>query len=187
MADISLSIEGGEAKSLPQGATAAEAVKALCSKKIRKKTVALKIGDRRLDLSTALENDAVVVPITIDTPEGLAILRHSAAHIMAQAVIDIFGSEVQVTIGPSVADGFYYDFDKEESFSTDDFEKIEAKMQEIVSAHQPFSRKEVSKAEALELFKEKNQKYKIELIEDLESDTVSLYEQVEADFLYIAD
>jgi len=176
MTDISLT-NGEETKVMPGGVTAAEVIKALFSNKVRKKTVAAKLDDVLIDLSQSITADGQVEPVTLDTHEGLEVLRHSAAHIMAQAVLDIFGADVQVTIGPSIEDGFYYDFDKKEPFSTDDFETIEHRMQEIVNARTPFTRSEMSKVDAAELFKKQGQKYKLEILDDIEADTVSLYTQ----------
>ncbi len=177
MAEIFISKTGGEKKSFQSGLTIAEALKDLCSNKERKQALAARIDDEIVDLSSELKQDCEIELVRDDSPEGLEIIRHSAAHIMAHAVLDIFGSDVQVTIGPSIEDGFYYDFDKKEPFSSDDFEKIEKKMQSIVGSALPFSRREVSRDEAISFFKEKGQSYKVELIEDLESETVSLYEQ----------
>ncbi len=175
---INLSVIDGAEQPMTSGVTVAEAVRALCSNKLRKKVVAVKTPHELLDLSAALCEDTVIEPITIDSPQGLEILRHSTAHVMAQAVIDLFGEGVQVTIGPAIADGFYYDFEKETSFSSDDLEKIEAKMQEIISANLPFIRTEVTKDEAASLFKRKGQKYKLELLDSIdEAEAVSLYEQ----------
>ena len=169
----------GEAVELPLGATVAEAIKALCSGKVRKTSVAAQVDGRAVDLSTPLAEGAVIEPIAIDSQEGLSILRHSAAHIMAQAVRELFGAEVQVAIGPAVEDGFYYDFDKQESFSSDDFPVIEARMQAIVERDLPFVRQEVAKSEAIAMFKAHGQRYKVELLEAIEAETVSLYRQGE--------
>ena len=169
----------GEAVELPLGATVAEAIKALCPGKVRKASVAAQVDGRAVDLSTPLAEGAVIEPIVIDSPEGLSILRHSAAHIMAQAVRELFGPEVQVAIGPAVADGFYYDFDKQEPFSSDDFPAIEARMQAIVERDLPFVRQEMAKAEAIAMFKAHGQRYKVELLEAIEAETVSLYHQGE--------
>lgn len=177
MSDIHLSTPTGESTDIASGCTVAEAIKSLCSSKVRKNSVAAKVNGILVDLSTTISDDAVLEPVSIDSAEGLIVLRHSAAHIMAQAVIDIFGQEVQVTIGPAIEDGFYYDFAKKDSFSPDDFGKIEARMQEIVDANQPFVRQELSKAQAINFFQEKGQKYKVEIIEGIEADNVSLYEQ----------
>lgn len=177
MNDIRISTPTGESKEVAPGCTVAEAIKALCSSKVRKNSIAANVNGILVDLSFLIVVDAVLDPIEIDSPEGLTILRHSAAHIMAQSVIDLFGPEVQVTIGPAIEDGFYYDFDKKDSFSPDDFTKIEARMQEIINANQPFTRRDLSKDQATKLFQEKGQKYKVEIIEGIESNTVSLYEQ----------
>ncbi len=174
---INISIDNGPAQALPAGVSAAEAVKTICSNKTRKKVLAVKIGNDLKDLSTPLQADTALETITAASPAGLDIIRHSAAHIMAQAVLDIFGSEVQVTIGPSITNGFYYDFAKDSPFSTADLEKIELKMQEIVNADLPFSRQVVSKEEAAALFENKGQNYKLEIINDIAGNTVSLYQQ----------
>lgn len=177
MSNIRISMPTGEGQDLMSGSTVAEAIKSLCSSKVRKSTVAARVNGILVDLSTTITANAVVEPVAIDSPDGLDILRHSAAHIMAQAVLDTFGPEVQVTIGPSIEDGFYYDFDKAEPFSSDDFATIEARMQAIVEADLPFVRSEVSKADAIRLFQEKGQRYKVEIIEGIDADSVSLYRQ----------
>ena len=139
-------------------------------------TAAAKVNGVPVDLSYRLTADAVVGPIDVATPEGLSILRHSMSHVMAQAVQDCFPG-VQVSIGPSIEDGFYYDFDYAETFTPQDLEKIEERMRQIAAADIPFERRELSRAEALALFQEKGETYKVELINDLPSDvqTVSLY------------
>ena len=104
----------------------------------------------------------------------LNILRHSCSHVMAQAVTDLF-PEVKVTIGPSIEDGFYYDFDKPEPFSPDDLKTIEKRMKEIIKKNMPFTREEWSKQEAIKYFTERNEKYKLELIDAIEDETVSIY------------
>ncbi|MBU4260722.1 MAG: threonine--tRNA ligase [Proteobacteria bacterium] len=179
MADIQLSIAGGEVKNLPAGITVAEAVKALGSSKERKSIVAVRVGERLLDLSEPLKEDAVLAPVTKDSREGLYILRHSASHIMAQAVVELYGPNIQVAIGPATEDGFYYDFDRKEPFTPDDFAAIEAKVQEIVAANLPFTRETLSIDEAKKFFQEKGQAYKVELLDDIQTqaDTVSIYQQ----------
>ncbi|MDP2105490.1 MAG: threonine--tRNA ligase, partial [Desulfobulbaceae bacterium] len=177
MSEICISNPTGESKDVPNGSTVAEAIKSLYPNKVRKSAVAARVNGNLVDLSSTLTENAVVEAISVESTEGLDVLRHSAAHIMAQAVLDLYGHKVQVTIGPSVEDGFYYDFDKKEPFSTDDFEKIEVQMQSIVDADRPFVRTEVSKAEALAFFQEKGQKYKLEIIQELDAERVSLYQQ----------
>jgi threonyl-tRNA synthetase len=177
MADISLTLPDGESNTVAKGATVAETLKELASKKVRKKTIAAKLDGRLVDLATPLESDSTFEAVTADTPEGLEILRHSAAHIMAEAVVALFGKDVKVAIGPAIDDGFYYDFDRSEPFTPDDFEQIEAKMKEIAASATPFTRETMSVAEAIKLFTESNQPYKVELLKEMEEDSVSIYRQ----------
>ena len=120
--------------------------------------------------------DGTEKEITFDSPEGKEIYRHSASHIMAQAVKDLFPG-AKVTIGPAIEDGFYYDFDYERGFTPGDLEKIESRMAEIIKANRPFIRKEMPKADAVKLFTEMGEPYKVEIINELDSDTVSIYDQ----------
>ncbi|MCK5204808.1 MAG: threonine--tRNA ligase, partial [Desulfobacterales bacterium] len=178
MADIQIAKKGNDAQSFPAGITAAEAVKALCSNKERKRTLAVRVGEDLLDLSEPLLADTEFELITTDSSEGLDILRHSSAHIMAEAVLELFGeSDIKVAIGPSTADGFYYDFDRKEPFSPEDFEAIEAKVKEIAAAALPFEKEVVSKSEAIQYFEERGEVYKVELLNEIEDDTVSFYKQ----------
>ncbi len=120
--------------------------------------------------------DGTEKEITLDSPEGKEIYRHSASHIMAQAVKDLFPG-AKATIGPAIEDGFYYDFDYERGFTPDDLAKIEKRMVEIVKANKPFVRKEMSKSAAIKFFQEMGEPYKVEIINGLETDPVSLYDQ----------
>jgi threonyl-tRNA synthetase len=129
-----------------------------------------------VDLTRPVEQDAVLEPVAADSPEGLEILRHSTSHVMAQAVLSLF-PEAKVAIGPAIENGFYYDFDVPQPFSPDDLAKIEARMQEIIQAKVPFERQEVPREEAIELFRQKGEKYKVELLEELEEPTISIYRQ----------
>ncbi|GAB6184256.1 threonine--tRNA ligase [Thermodesulfovibrio hydrogeniphilus] len=112
----------------------------------------------------------------MNSKEGLEILRHSTAHIMAHAVKELF-PDVKVTIGPAIEGGFYYDFDKDEPFTEEDLQKIEKKMKEIIKERKAFVRKEIPKAEALKLFESLGETYKLEIINEIEDDTVSIYEE----------
>jgi threonyl-tRNA synthetase len=140
--------------------------------------VAAKVNGVSVDLSHALTQDAVVEPIDVASPEGLSILRHSMSHVMAQAVKESFAG-VQVSIGPAIEDGFYYDFEYAESFTLQDLEKIEARMRQIAVANSPFERREMKREEAVEFFRGRGESYKVELLNDLPADvrTVSLYTQ----------
>jgi threonyl-tRNA synthetase len=140
------------------------------------KIVAARVNGEKKDLSFSLEADAELEPISVDSEEGLEILRHSTSHIMAMAVKELFAG-VRVTIGPAIENGFYYDFDYERPFKEDDLPKIEEKMQEIIDADLPFERKEMSREEALEHFRKEGEEYKVEIIRDLDVDGVSLYTQ----------
>jgi len=127
-------------------------------------------GDMR-DLSRPIERDARVEIVTRKSPEALELIRHDAAHILAQAVQELFPG-TQVTIGPNVENGFYYDFARAEPFSTDDFPTIEAKMREIVARDEPYVREELTRDEAIKFFDSKGEKYKVELIRDLPADQI---------------
>jgi threonyl-tRNA synthetase len=140
------------------------------------KVAAIKINGEIKDISTEIDSSAELEPVYIDSQEGLQILRHSAAHVMAEAVKDLFPG-VKVTIGPAIQDGFYYDFDYERPFDSNDLPKIESKMAEIISKDLPFIRSEALSDEAIELFKSQGESYKVELIEDLSEDMVSIYKQ----------
>ena len=181
MANISVSLKDGDTISVPSLTTVQDALAQLLSGKQRKKTIAAFAGDTPVDLFTELTEDTTLTPIQSGSEEGLEILRHSTAHIMAQAVRDVFGQDIKVAIGPAIENGFYYDFMREEPFSPDDFEKIEQRMTELANAALPFSREVISREEALRLFRDQDEKYKVELIEDLDADTVSIYRQ--GDFL----
>ncbi|WP_457572378.1 threonine--tRNA ligase [Desulfovulcanus sp.] len=145
------------------------------SNKKRKQVVACKCEGQLFDITHQIpEGCAEIEPVYIDRPEGLEILRHSAAHIMAEAVKDLFPT-AKVTIGPSIENGFYYDFDYERPFTPDDLEKIEARMQESVAKDHPFVREELSREEAKKLFLDMNETYKLEILDGLSEDKVTIY------------
>jgi threonyl-tRNA synthetase len=140
--------------------------------------VAAKVNGESVDLDYSLDADAVLQPIDEASQEGLSILRHSMAHVMAQAVQECFAG-VQVSIGPSIDDGFYYDFEYADGFTPQDLDRIESRMREIAAGNHPFERREVSREEAVALFKSKGENYKVELLNDLPVDVkrVSIYDQ----------
>ncbi len=177
MTEIAIAIKDGRSGTFPAGTTAAEALKELLSGKQRKRTVAVLRDGEAVDLSTALDADTVLEPVRVDSEQGLDILRHSTAHVMAQAVKELYGDEVRVAIGPSIEDGFYYDFDRPVPFTPDDLAPIEEKMAEIIAARTRFERQEMSRQEAIEFFSARGEKYKVELLSEMEDDTVSLYRQ----------
>lgn len=177
MTEISISICDGQAADFPSGITVAEALKKLVSNKQRKQIIAVLRNSEAIDLSTALTGSVELVPITPESDAGQEILRHSAAHVMAQAVKELYGDAIKVAIGPAIEDGFYYDFERQEPFTPDDFELIEKKMAEIIAARLPFARTSLPKSEAIDLFKRKKEPYKIELLADIAEKTVSIYQQ----------
>jgi len=166
-----------ESRSFPLGTTAAEVVREMLSNKERKRTLALRVEEELLDLSAPLTSGGEIAPLTVESPEALDLLRHSAAHVMAAAVLDIFGERVKVSIGPATEDGFYYDFDRDHPFNPEDLEKIEARMAEIVAADQPFTREEMGRQAAIDFFRSLGQDYKVELLAEIEAEQVSLYRQ----------
>jgi threonyl-tRNA synthetase len=141
--------------------------------------LAMKLDGKLVDLATAIDRDAEVVFITRRDPEALELIRHDAAHVLAEAVQALYPG-TQVTIGPAIENGFYYDFARNEPFTPEDFPTIEAKMREIVARGAPFERQVIDREEAIRLFQERGEKYKAQLIEDLPvSETITLYRQGE--------
>jgi threonyl-tRNA synthetase len=175
MAEITVSLQDGEKIEVPEATPLKDVLGRLMSNKQRKQVVAAFVGETVVDLHTPLLEDSVIKPITRDSEEGLEVLRHSTAHVMAKAVRDIFGSDVKVAIGPAIENGFYYDFLRAEPFSPDDFEAIEQRMSEIIQARAEFVRKVVSFEEAKEIFAKDGEKYKLEIIEDLRDQQISTY------------
>ena len=165
-------------KEYPKGITPQEIVDQMGGR-LKKEALAAQVNGHLIDLKCPLEEDIRLSFIRFDDPEGSKIYRHSSSHIMAQAVQRLFG-KVKLGIGPSIENGFYYDFEVPESFSPEDLEKIEAEMKKIIKENLPIERKELSREEALAFFKEKGEDYKLELIQDLpDGQTISLYQQGE--------
>lgn len=179
MSEVTVIVPEGEAKDFNPDTPVAEAFADLLSNRQRKQTIAAAVGDNLVDLSTTIGSlgfeKVVLRPVSVSSDEGLDILRHSTAHLMAKAVLDLYGPDLKVAIGPAIQDGFYYDFDREAPFTPEDFESIEARMKETANSGIPFERMVVSKAEAIKIFEEKGEQYKIELLREIEGDTVSLY------------
>ena len=144
---------------------------------LAKATLAGVVDGREVDASYSIESDAELRIITGRDDQALEILRHSTAHLLAQSVQQLFPG-TQVTIGPTVEDGFYYDFASDHNFSLEDLEKIEAKMQELVTDDLPVSRLVYSREQALAMFREMGEHYKVEIIEELpEDEEISVYQQ----------
>ena len=143
-------------------------------------TVAARVNGEMVDLGRTVEEDVELELINMSSADGLGVLRHSISHIMAQAVQEIFEG-VKVTIGPSIEAGFYYDFEYSDTFTPEDLDRIEKKMNELVSADYPFVRREISRKDAVSFFEDRGEPYKVELINDLPDNvtSVSLYSQGE--------
>lgn len=175
MADITVVLPDGSSRTLQSGATVRELAVSIGTG-LAKAAIAGKINNELVDLSAELPDGAAVAVITEKSPEALEIIRHSTSHLMAQAVKILF-PQAKVTIGPAIETGFYYDFDVDHPFTPDDLEKIEQKMHELAKNAQPIVRQELSSAAAIKMFSDMGEDYKVELIEDLGVDTVSLYRQ----------
>ncbi len=177
MKKIKISLPDGSIVSYSEGVTVREII-ASWKEEVLTSAVAAKVNDSMVDLDYSVKDDSSVAVIDVKSKEGLDILRHSISHVMAQAVQDTFEG-VKVSIGPSISDGFYYDFEYAESFTPDDLVKIEKRMEEIIAADSSFTHEEVSKEEAISLFEKKGEQYKVELLNDMPEDVkeVSLYRQ----------
>lgn len=171
---IEVTLGDGSRTTFPKGISAWEVLKAVAA--AGDSWVAARVNGNLVDLKKTLEEDTVLEGVEGSSEEGLEILRHSAAHVMAQAVKELF-PQAKVAIGPAIENGFYYDFDVENPFSLEDLERIEAKMAEIVSARLEFERTEMPRQEAIRFFQERGEPYKAELLESFQDQTVSLYRQ----------
>lgn len=172
---VVLTFQDGAHQEFPRGVSVEEVLKTR-SGGSRNGFVAARLNGRLIDLSGRIEEDATIEGVRTDSPEGMEILRHSAAHVMAQAVKTLFPN-AKVAIGPAIENGFYYDFDVERPFSPEDLERIESKMADFVSQKLTFRRREVERNEALKIFRERGEQYKVELIESFQDPMVSFYEQ----------
>lgn len=173
---LNLILPDGQIKTIPQSLTVLDFAK-IISPSLAKKAVAGRVNGQLVDLSFILAEDSQVEIITESDSQALEILRHSAAHLMAQAVKALFPS-VQMTIGPVIEDGFFYDFSFERSFTPDDLQAIEKKMQQLASDNIPIVRHAMSRNDAVKLFKDQNEHYKVEILNEIpEQEVISLYQQ----------
>ena len=180
MANIIVTLKDGSTREYAAGVTLLEVAKSL-SQKLGKVALLAVVDGKNKDLTDVLENDASVEFISADTPEGLHAIRHTAAHVMAQAIQHLFPG-TKSAIGPAIANGFYYDLDSEHVFTPEDLAAIEKEMAKIVKANNPLVRSELSRADALAMFAKMEEPYKVELINDLPEDAIiSIYQQ--GDFL----
>jgi len=175
MATITITLPDNSSRELSEGATVFD-LAASIGAGLAKAALAGKINGLLVDLSCRLSDGDRVEIVTEKSPEALEIIRHSASHLMAQAVKELF-PQAKVTIGPAIETGFYYDFDVEKPFTPEDLERIEAKMLVLASAGQKIERHEYSSAEAISMFESMGEPYKAELINDLGVERVSVYSQ----------
>ncbi|MBO6550348.1 MAG: threonine--tRNA ligase [Rhizobiales bacterium] len=175
---VSLTFPDGATRDYDDGITGSELALSI-SKSLSKKALAISLDGELQDLADPIEKDGQIAIITRDNEEALELIRHDAAHVMAEAVQSLW-PETQVTIGPVIEDGFYYDFAREEPFSLDDLEKIEAKMHEIIKKNEPFTKEYWSREKAIEHFKAKGENFKVELVEAIpEGEDLKIYKQGE--------
>ena len=175
MSEITVTLPDGSSKSLQKGARVYDLAAAIGTG-LAKAALAGKINGNLVDLSALLPAGAHVEIITGKSPEALEIIRHSTSHLMAQAVKNLFPM-AKVTIGPAIETGFYYDFDVDPPFTPEDLEKIEEKMRQLAGTGLVVERQELTKSEAVKLFREMGENYKVEIIEALDTEKVSLYRQ----------
>ncbi len=174
--EIVIMLPDGATRTFPRGTTGMEIAENI-SKSLAKAVVAVKIDGVLSDLSLPIEDNAKIALVKRDDPEGLELIRHDCAHVLAEAVQKLYPG-TQVTIGPNIENGFFYDFARNEPFSTDDFEAIEKEMKKIVERGSPFTREVWARDEAIKYFKNKGENFKAELIQDLpETESIKIYKQ----------
>jgi len=172
---ITVTLADGTQRDVPAGSPASQV---LGNEKARgpRSPVAARVNGVLVDLGSALDSDCTLEEVTFESEEGRHIYRHSSAHIMAEAVQDLFPG-VKFAIGPALNDSFYYDFDPPRSFTPEDLPRIEDRMREIIREDRPFIRTTRTRQEAIASFRDRGEQYKVELLETMEDETVSLYEQ----------
>nr|WP_154958240.1 threonine--tRNA ligase [Paenibacillus xylanexedens] len=177
---VNIKLPDGSVREYADGSSIEDVADSISSG-LRKNAAAGKLDGIVVDLSTPIHEGALVEIVTLDSPEGLEVMRHSTAHLLAQAVKRLYGNkEVHLGVGPVIEDGFYYDMDLEHPLNPEDLQKIEKEMERIVNENLPIVRKEVSRAEAIKIFNEVGDPYKLELINALPEDSViTIYEQGE--------
>ncbi|KYO65233.1 threonine--tRNA ligase [Thermovenabulum gondwanense] len=174
---IRVKVDGIE-REIEKGITVFDLIK-MCFPDKKKTALVAEVNGVVVDLSTKLNRDGEIKILTFEDEEGKRAYRHSTSHVLAQAVKRLY-PETKLAIGPAIEDGFYYDFDRDESFSTEDFQKIEKEMKKIIEENLPIERIEVTKEDAIELLRKMGEPYKIELLENLPEDaTISFYRQGE--------
>ncbi|MCJ7788440.1 MAG: threonine--tRNA ligase [Methyloceanibacter sp.] len=178
MSQISLTFPDGAKRAVPQGTAGLDVAKSI-SPSLAKRTVAMSLDAKLADIAAPIRADASIKFIARTDPEALELIRHDAAHVMAEAVQELYPG-TQVTIGPVIDNGFYYDFARDEPFTPDDLPKIEAKMREIIARDSPFTCEVMERDKAKALFKSKGEDFKLELIDAIpEGEEIKIYSQRE--------
>jgi threonyl-tRNA synthetase len=173
---ITVTFPDGSTKEFEKNTTVYD-ILASISRGLAQNALAAKINDNYVDLNYPIQENCTLEAITFDNEMGQQVFHHSSSHILAQAVKRLF-PDTKLGIGPAIQDGFYYDFDSEHTFTPDDLQVIEKEMMKIVQESLPFQREELSREEAIRLFEEKGEIYKLELINDLSEDAkISIYRQ----------
>ena len=175
MSDIRLRLPDGSEKVFPTGVTGQEVAEKI-GPRLAKDAIAVKLDGRLQDLNIPVEKDSAAEIVTFASSEGREVYWHSTSHLLAHAVKQLF-PQAKVAIGPAIEEGFYYDFDFERPFTPEDLAKIELKMAELAKAGSRITRRYLTKAEALTFFQKRSESYKVELINELPDNTVSIYEQ----------
>jgi len=174
LAKIEVKFPDGSVRAREGSGSVADFVRSI-DESLARDVIAMKVNGCVMDLVRPIDADAVVELLTFDSPEGKEIIRHSASHIMAAAVKSLF-PDAKLAIGPAIQDGFYYDFDVAQPFTEADLAAVESKMREIVELDEPFVRKELSRAEADDLFRKADEPYKLELLQDIDGEAATVYE-----------
>ncbi len=175
---IHITLPDGTRKQVPAGSTVRDALTPTGGR-LDPKVLAAKVNGESMDLSRSLDHDATIQPLTFESAEGREVHRHSSTHIMAQAVKEVFPT-AQLTIGPALDEGFYYDFAFERPFTPEDLEKIEARAKDIMKRGLTVTRTELSKQDAIRFFQDRGEAYKVELIQGFDDQLpISLYSQGE--------
>ncbi len=176
MSDIALTLPDGSVRPFAQGATGADLAAAI-SKSLARRAVAVRMDGALRDLSEPLTEDGAVEIVTRDDPDGLDLIRHDAAHALAEAAKELY-PDIQITIGPVIQNGFYYDFSRAEPFTPDDLARLEERMREIVDRDEPIAREVWDRDEAARFFEGEGEHYKAEIIRSIPSaEPITLYRQ----------
>jgi len=173
---INIQFPDGNKKSYPKGIRPKDIIEEIGSHALKQKAVVAQVNGQLVDLNRPIEQDTTLRLIGYDEPVGMETYWHSTSHIMAHAVKELY-PEAQFGVGPPIENGFYYDIDVDSRITPEDLERIEKKMQEIIDQDTEFQRDELTKKEAIDLFKKRGDKYKLELLNDLEDDHPSIYKE----------